>query len=226
VRRDLPAHAATIALATALQESKLVNITTGDLDSVGLFQQRPSQGWGTVEQIMDPIYATGRFYDKLVAIPGYQDLPVTAAAQQVQHSAYPDAYAQHETQARAWASGLTGWSPSAVTCTLLAPTSAGSPASFTARIVRDFGQLPVTAPVATGQTPASAPIVVDARSLGGGSDDTRGGWAFAQWTVAVADGQQVTSVRVADMTWSRSKPTWTKSTSPPLAAGSVEVTLA
>lgn len=227
-RRGLPAHAATIALATALQESKLVNITSGDLDSLGLFQQRPSQGWGTAQQIMDPLYATGQFYDRLVTIPGYQDLPVTQAAQQVQRSAYPDAYAQHETQARAWASALTGFSPAALTCTLHAPAAAGSSESFTARVTRDLGQLPVTVSPTSGQTPAPT-TVVDARSLGGAgaaADDTRGGWAFAQWAVAVADSQQVTSVRIADQVWSRSRPAWAKSGSPALAAGSVEVTLA
>jgi hypothetical protein len=103
VRRGLPARAATIAIATALQESKLVNLSYGDRDSVGLFQQRPSQGWGTAEQIMDPVYSTDRFYDGLVGIAGYQDLPITDAAQKVQRSAFPEAYAEHEALARAWA---------------------------------------------------------------------------------------------------------------------------
>ena len=118
VRRGLPARAATIGIATALQESRLVNIDYGDRDSVGLFQQRPSQGWGTVEQIMDPVYATHAFLDVLVEVEGYEALEITDAAQRVQRSGFPDAYAQHETRARAWASALTGWSPAAVTCAL------------------------------------------------------------------------------------------------------------
>ena len=122
VQRGLPARAVTIALATALQESRLVNVTHGDRDSLGLFQQRPSQGWGTPEQVQDPVYATGRFYDGLVTIEGYEDLPVTEAAQAVQRSGYPEAYAQHETRSRAWASALTGWSPATLTCELHDPT--------------------------------------------------------------------------------------------------------
>ncbi len=117
VRRGLPARAATIALATAYQESRIENIAYGDRDSVGLFQQRPSQGWGTREQILDPYYATGKFYDGLVEVPGYADLPVTEAAQAVQRSAFPEAYAQHEANARVLASALTGWSEAAFTCT-------------------------------------------------------------------------------------------------------------
>jgi hypothetical protein len=228
VRRSLPARAATIAIATALQESKLVNLTYGDRDSVGLFQQRPSQGWGTAEQIMDPVYSTGRFYDGLVGVAGYQDLPITDAAQKVQRSAFPEAYAQHEARARAWASALTGWSPGALSCTLHAPSGAGSTDAFAARVVRDLGDLPVTVAAATEQAPAA--IVVDARSLSGGSgaatDDVRGGWAFAQWAVAVADSQHVTSVRVADQVWSRADAAWAPTDAEPLAGGSVEVTLA
>ncbi len=67
----------TIALATAMQESQLRNIGHGDRDSVGLFQQRPSQGWGTFEQIQDPVYSAGRFYDHLAEVPGYSRLPLT-----------------------------------------------------------------------------------------------------------------------------------------------------
>jgi hypothetical protein len=111
VRRGLPPRAASIALATAMQESKLRNIGHGDLagpDSRGLFQQRPSQGWGTQEQVMDPIYASNAFYDALVKVPGYATLEITDAAQRVQRSAYPAAYAQHEAMGRSFASALTG----------------------------------------------------------------------------------------------------------------------
>ena len=100
-QRDLPIRATTVAISTAMQESKLRNIDYGDRDSVGLFQQRPSQGWGTVEEIMDPVYSTGKFYDGLVKVRDYEQLEVTVAAQAVQRSAFPDAYAQHEGKARA-----------------------------------------------------------------------------------------------------------------------------
>ncbi len=108
VRRGLPPRAASIALATAIQESKLYNLEYGDRDSLGLFQQRPSQGWGTRRQILDPVYATNRFYDALVRVEGYQDMRITEAAQAVQRSAYPEAYGAHERDARTLASALTG----------------------------------------------------------------------------------------------------------------------
>jgi hypothetical protein len=116
VERGLPARAATIALATAYQESKLRNIDYGDRDSLGLFQQRPSQGWGTPRQLLDPVYSTNAFYDALVDVDGYEALEVTVAAQEVQRSAFPDAYADHEADARVLASALTGESWAALHC--------------------------------------------------------------------------------------------------------------
>lgn len=92
-------RAAIVAIATALQESGLRNIEYGDRDSLGLFQQRPSMGWGTPEQIMDPLYAAGRFYMALDQVPGWQQLPVTVAAQRVQESGFPEAYAKWEDTA-------------------------------------------------------------------------------------------------------------------------------
>ena len=100
IQRGMPARAASIALATAYQESELYNIDYGDRDSVGLFQQRPSQGWGTVEQAMDPVHATNAFYDALAKVDGYREMEITEAAQAVQRSAYPDAYADHEADER------------------------------------------------------------------------------------------------------------------------------
>jgi len=94
LQRGLPARAATIANATAIQESKLRNIRFGDRDSLGLFQQRPSQGWGTEKQILDPVYATNKFYDALTKISGYQTMEITKVAQLVQRSATPQAYGQ------------------------------------------------------------------------------------------------------------------------------------
>ncbi len=120
-RRNLPRQAAVVAVATALQESDLHNVASSavpeslkyphdgvsvNLDSVGLFQQRPSQGWGTVAQLMDPRYATGAFYDRLVKVSGWQNLSVTDAAQAVQRSAFPGAYQKHEDVARAAVAAL------------------------------------------------------------------------------------------------------------------------
>ena len=121
VQRGLPARAVSIALATAFQESKLVNIDYGDRDSLGLFQQRPSQGWGTPAQVQDPVYATNAFYDALVEVEGYRDLRITEAAQAVQRSGFPEAYEQHAEGARALASALTGYSPGAFSCVVDRP---------------------------------------------------------------------------------------------------------
>jgi cell wall-associated NlpC family hydrolase len=89
-----------VAIATAMQESTLANVDHGDRDSLGLFQQRPSQGWGTPAQIMNPTYAASKFYERLLAEPGWQEMSVNDAAQAVQRSGTPNAYAQHEQAAR------------------------------------------------------------------------------------------------------------------------------
>ncbi|MEV4364438.1 C40 family peptidase [Nonomuraea sp. NPDC049625] len=108
MERGLPARAAVIAVATTLQESKLRNLRHGHLDSLGLFQQRPSQGWGTPEQILDPRYATSTFYDHLVKVPRWEQLPLTQAAQAVQRSASPSSYAQWEPLAQRTVDALAG----------------------------------------------------------------------------------------------------------------------
>ncbi|WP_430788227.1 hypothetical protein [Actinoplanes sp. G11-F43] len=107
-RLQVPARGQVIAVATAMQESSLINLPGGDRDSVGLFQQRPSQGWGTPEQLQDPQYAATKFYTTLLAIPGWQLMTVTAAAQAVQISAYPQAYAKWEPDAVHLVSVVTG----------------------------------------------------------------------------------------------------------------------
>jgi hypothetical protein len=111
---QLPKQAYIVAIATAMQESQLLNLANsgsseslglphdgvgGDHDSVGLFQQRPSAGWGTVAECMTPATAARRFYQALVQVAGWQSMPVTVAAQTVQGSAYPDAYAKWESLA-------------------------------------------------------------------------------------------------------------------------------
>ncbi|MDN5857648.1 MAG: C40 family peptidase [Pseudonocardia sp.] len=95
-QKGLPPRAGLIALATAMQESTLRNLNHGDRDSLGLFQQRPSQGWGSPAQVTDPVYATSIFLDRLVEVPSWQTMPVTVAAQTVQRSAFPNAYAKWE----------------------------------------------------------------------------------------------------------------------------------
>jgi hypothetical protein len=94
--RGLSDRAVVIALATAMQESTLRNLDYGDRDSLGLFQQRPSQGWGTPSQVQDPVYAAGKFYDHLVQVPGWDTGRLTEIAQSVQRSGHPELYQQHE----------------------------------------------------------------------------------------------------------------------------------
>ncbi|RKN21336.1 hypothetical protein D7147_11275 [Micromonospora musae] len=102
-KSNMDERAAVISIATSLQESKLENLghlgDANDHDSLGLFQQRPSSGWGTPEQITDPEYSTMAFLKGLKQVDGWQDMPLTEAAQTVQVSAFPDAYAQWEQQA-------------------------------------------------------------------------------------------------------------------------------
>lgn len=218
VRRGLPAHAVTVALATTLQESSLRNLDYGDRDSLGLFQQRPSQGWGTQAEVMDPVFAAGTFYDRLVEVPDWETIDVTKAAQAVQRSAFADAYANHEGGARAFASALTGWSPAALTCTLPALTAESTaPAeNLTARLGRDLG-------LAAGYVETGGVYAIDANSLTTADQADRIGWAVGQWAVAVANQVGVTSVQVDDLVWVRGQVGWQPAQAP-LAAGYVQVT--
>ncbi len=187
VRRGLPARAASIGLAVALQESKLRNITHGDLDSLGLFQQRPSQDWGTAEEILDPVYSTNAFFNVLVTVGGYETLPITAAAQKVQRSAYPEAYAQREPQGRAFASALTGLSPAALDCTLNPVSGAGDPAAVLSGLQLVYGPVQASS---------------DTNSLTIGASGTAG-WSFAQWAVANAASLKITGVTFDGKSWIR-----------------------
>ncbi|MFJ6945296.1 hypothetical protein ACISU4_11710, partial [Streptomyces wuyuanensis] len=101
LQMNVSARGQVIALATALQESGLRNLPYGDRDSIGLFQQRPSQGWGSRDQILDPVYASTKFYKALKSVRGWESMPLTVAAQKVQKSGLPDAYAKHEPLATA-----------------------------------------------------------------------------------------------------------------------------
>ena len=160
--RGMPERAVTIALATALQESGLRNIAGGDRDSLGLFQQRPSQGWGSEKQIMDPSYAAGIFYEHLVRVPDYTGLPLTVAAQRVQRSGYPEAYAKHETDASLLSAALTGHAAATLTCQGRPDTvtAATGPDAVREALVRDFGRdaFQEAAAEVNGATPKPTPV--------------------------------------------------------------------
>ncbi|GAA1171133.1 hypothetical protein GCM10009584_10140 [Ornithinimicrobium humiphilum] len=189
VQRGLPSRAATIALATAIQESKLRNLPYGDADSQGLFQQRPSQGWGSVEEIRDPVYASHAFYDVLVEVEGWEDGVVTEVAQEVQRSAFPDAYADHETEGRVLASVLTGQegTGTALGCRLDPARGDGDPAAIADKAARQLG--------VTG-TPGEGTVTFE---LG----DAATAWTVATWAVSHAASEDVTLVRVDGREWRR-----------------------
>ncbi|MFJ3956320.1 hypothetical protein [Arthrobacter sp. NPDC090010] len=190
VSKGLPPRASSIAIATALQESHLRNLNYGDAagpDSRGLFQQRSSQGWGTEAEIMDPYYSTGAFYKALVKVPGYQSMPLTEAAQTVQRSAFPEAYADHESEGRAFASSLTGQSPASFSCSLLPSTGAGDPAAAQKEFAKAFPTLHAE---------------VSNRELRVSTSGTTG-WAVAQWAVANAKQFGIDRVDYDMQTWLR-----------------------
>ncbi|MEU8539158.1 hypothetical protein AB0C52_04010 [Streptomyces sp. NPDC048717] len=219
--RGLPERAVTIALATALQESALRNIEHGDRDSLGLFQQRPSQGWGTPEQILDPVYSSTKFYEGLEKVPGYSRLPLTVAAQKVQRSGFPQAYAKHEPDATLLSAALTGRAQAALACTAdVAETEGrpGDPRRVRDELVKAFGAW--TAPkVETAPEPGAGAPGAGARGTAAGKNAVTGpaelsvpvhearvprterGWALAQWAVARADELRIAEVAYGDRIW-------------------------
>ncbi|GAA3387915.1 hypothetical protein [Cryptosporangium minutisporangium] len=210
VRRDLPERAAAIALATAFQESKLRNLTTGDRDSVGLFQQRPSQGWGTPEQLQDPRYAAGEFYEHLVKVPGWQKMRLTDAAQAVQRSAHPELYQKWEADATTLAAALLGDEAGAVTCQLRRPPDRVGPEASTAlvgELAADLGKLTVN-PTVDGDVPILTVAV-------GGGSKSRLGWQSAHWFVAKAHEYGVRRVAFAGDVWTADSGKWQRDKSAP-----------
>lgn len=186
VQRGLPVRAATVAIATAYQESRIDNLDYGDRDSLGLFQQRPSQGWGTAEQIMDPLYSTNAFYDALVKVKGWQQMEITKAAQAVQRSGFPDAYAQHEANARAIVAALTGQTQASFTCLSRVATT-GDKQALSDFLESIYGS--VVKMTTTGQKVSVA--VAD--------DQKR--WAVAHTLVANYARYGITTVAVGSYTW-------------------------
>ncbi|MFF1302649.1 heavy metal transporter [Streptomyces sp. NPDC058307] len=225
--RGLPERAVAIALATAIQESGLRNITHGDRDSLGLFQQRPSMGWGTPKEILDPTHAAGEFYKHLVKVDRYQDLPLTVAAQRVQRSGYPEAYAKHEPDAELLAAALTGTAAATLTCDGRQDTTQDAQAAATgtqapatgpdavrSALVRDFGRdaLETTAAEVGGKaSPSPTPTTGDERTVtlpvrkdtGPGSDRTlkERGWQLAHWAVANSSALRIERVSYAGRQW-------------------------
>jgi hypothetical protein len=186
-RRELPTRAVAIAYATALQESKLTNPNYGDLDSVGVFQQRPSQGWGSPQQIENPVYATDRFFDALTRVPQYLSLPIDVAAQDVQHSADGTAYGQYAGVGTALAAAFTGADPHAVWCSFADPPERASLAAAGQAMAASFGL--------TARQDGTGPEL----TVGVGSNPQ--GWAVAAWLVSHAADYGIHNVRYQGYQW-------------------------
>ena len=184
----IPERAAVLVLAAAMQESKLTNLAGGDRDSVGVLQQRPSQGYGnpkgSAASLQNPTEATKEFLDRLVKIDGWQSMDLSTVVQAVQISADGSLYGQYEAEAQALADALQGHVPAGITCTINKPTVVATPAAVVAQLK---AQLPVNPPTTVGKT-----ITVPGA-----------GWQTAGWFVANADRLGIDSVGYAGKTWTR-----------------------
>jgi hypothetical protein len=193
-QRAMPRRAVTIAYAAAMQESHLHNMEYGDRDSVGIFQQRPSEGWGTAQRLHDPVYAATRFFQALAAVHGYQRMPVYRAAQAVQRSADGHAYSKYQPLAAGLTTAFTGKAPHSVWCWPAGSGSGGGRAELAAAqtgLVKAFGPL--------GVTEASA--ATDAPGLLVRSGQGSTGWAVAAWLVTHAGKYRLHDVRYAGFVW-------------------------
>ena len=199
----LPERAAVLVLAAGLQESKLRNLSPGegDRDSVGVLQQRPSQGWGGGDpaKLNDVFEATTEFLNHLVKVAHWQQLPLAVAVQKVQISADGSAYAPHEGEAQALADALVGQSPAAISCQFDKPTTVASTTTVARQLSKD---LPVNQPTTT----ATEIQVAGAH------------WQTTAWFVANADRLGIDSVAYDHQMWSRAHGWRTDS-----AAGTTEV---
>jgi hypothetical protein len=200
-RDHLPREALTVAYATAWQESKLENLDYGDRDSVGIFQQRPSEGWGTTAQLEDPAYAAGVFFKALVKIPGWAKLPVDVAAQDVQRSADGSAYEQYAQSGAALAADLTA-ARHAVTC-WYDPASQASSEGVSAKLnlraalrglADAFGQPREDGAVRSVSVARSHGSAVVTAAVGDG-------WTAANWLVANASSYGITQVSYGGYQW-------------------------
>ena len=197
-RYRLPRQAIVIAYAAALQESKLHNLDYGDRDSVGIFQQRPSQGWGPAAELEDPIYATTKFFAALTQVPGYTRMPVYQAAQDVQHSADGSAYEQWTYLARQLAGYFTGTPPHGMSC-WYTPAGKADLADAVRRMAQTFGP--------QGQKAVVVRITLD-RSADKNQPNVTvlhvqpdATWTVASWLVAHAQTYGISEVRYAGYVW-------------------------
>lgn len=189
IKRGLPPRAASIALATAYQESDIHNLDYGHADSIGLFQQRPSKGWGTEAQIMDPWYSSKSFYKELVKVKKWKTRDINDVAQAVQRSAFPDAYRKHVDKARTLASSLTGETAASFSCVIAKPGSADAAG------MRTFLSKNMGAKLTITHTPTGLAVH---------ADNNQDAWAGAQQAVAATKNYGLKAVRLGQARWTHS----------------------
>jgi hypothetical protein len=197
-RKRLPRQAVTIAYAAALQESKLHNLAYGDRDSVGIFQQRPSEGWGPAADLKDPVYATTKFFAALVHVRGYAKMPVDQAAQDVQHSADGSAYGQWAGIAEQLTGYFTGTSPHGVSC-WYTPAGKANLAGAVGRMSQAFGPsgrkgivIAITKDRSAQKKNGSVAVVHVQQDAA---------WTVVSWLVAHAQDYGLREVRYAGYDW-------------------------
>jgi len=188
--RGMPSRAVTVAYATAMQETHLHDPDYGDLDSVGVFQQRPSEGWGPASKLVDPVYASTRFFRALAQVPDYRQMPVYKAAQAVQHSADGSAYEQYQGLAAHLTTAFAG-APRAVWCWPAGHHGAAKLTPARRAIVKAFGPLAASRSASGGDAPS---LLVQA-------PQPRLGWAVAAWLVTHAGKYRLHDVRYAGFRW-------------------------
>jgi hypothetical protein len=213
-QESMPSQAVTIAYATAMQESKLHNLDYGTSDSVGVFQQRPSQGWGPARKLENPVYAATKFFHALKSVQGYRTMPVYQAAQAVQHSADGTAYMQYQRMATEMAGAFTGQREHAVYCW----STADGPrhpnvAAITQGLASTFGQ----ATAELGRPARHHTMLVP---IG----HPRLGWTVASWLVTHASTYGIHQVRFGGYQWRASAGTkgWVRDAGAP-PAGTIQL---
>ncbi|MER7444708.1 hypothetical protein [Micromonospora avicenniae] len=197
-QQGMPERGVVVALATAYQESGLRNLPNGDRDSIGLFQQRPSQGWGDPAQLSDPRYAAKRFYAALKKVRGWERMRVTDAAQRVQRSAFPEAYQKWADESAVLTRALLGDATRAVACSVgRTPVMRGAAAAaaLTRNLELDWGVVG-----------SAAPAELTGLSLA--TTDQRDGWRYAHWLVSHAQDHGVKRVRFGDLEWTARDGKW------------------
>jgi hypothetical protein len=194
-QRAMPRRAVVVAYAAALQESKLHNLGYGDRDSVGVFQQRPSEGWGPAWKLKDPVYATGRFFEALAGVPDYLHKPVYRAAQAVQRSADGSAYVQYQPEATTLAADFTGRRAHAVWCWSAVPDPPRANLTAARRgLAHAFGSIGSHRAATPGDDPSML-VSVPRPAVG---------WAVATWLVTHAASYGIHDVRYDGFRWRHS----------------------